>query len=318
MSKLRNSDEYEKSFAYRFKRWMSGEKDPYLGEVEMQPQEVPVDPRKKYVAINRNVLASDSYRHHVSDALKRNKKIYTIISIIICILLIGVYVYAVSFLPPVGDPANPTNNEVAARYIEKGLQETGSVNILTGMILTYRAFDTFGETNVLFVATCAVMILLMFEDKWKRLELKLDEVGMEALDDPILKVIAKILCPIIFMFGIYVILNGHLSPGGGFSGGSIVGAGMILYAAAFGFDKTQRWFNEHIYVIIKVTALMLYGFIGLYFFTTGANGLPSIFPMGTPGAILSGGIILPIDICVGTEVSCTIYAFYALFRRGGI
>lgn len=318
MSKIRNTEEYEKSFAFRFKRWMSGEKDPYIGVVEMKPQPMPVDPEEKYVPIKKEVLESESYRNHVIGAVKRDKKVYTIISCIICLLLIAVYVYAVSFLPPVGDPANPTNNEVGARYIEAGLQETGSVNILTGMILTYRAFDTFGETNVLFVATCAVMILLMFENKWKRLEMHLDDTGMEALDDPILKIVAMLLCPAIFMFGIYVIINGHLSPGGGFSGGSIVGAGMILYAAAFGFDKTQKWFNEHIYVIIKVTALMMYGLIGIYYFYTGANGLPSIFPNGTPGAILSGGIILPIDICVGTEVACTIYAFYALFRRGGI
>lgn len=71
-------------------------------------------------------------------------------------------------------------------------------------------------------------------------------------------------------------------------------------------------------MIVKVTALLLYGLIALHFFYTGANGLEHLFPLGEPGAILSGGIILPINICVGTEVACTIYAFYALFRRGGL
>ena len=66
------------------------------------------------------------------------------------------------------------------------------------------------------------------------------------------------------------------------------------------------------------SALLLYGLIALHFFYTGANGLEHLFPLGEPGAILSGGIILPINICVGTEVACTIYAFYALFRRGGL
>lgn len=41
---------------------------------------------------------------------------------------------------------------MATRYIEQGLSETGAVNIVTGMILDYRAFDTFGESCVLFVA----------------------------------------------------------------------------------------------------------------------------------------------------------------------
>ena len=40
--------------------------------------------------------------------------------------------------------------------------------------------------------------------------------------------------PFIFLFAIYVLLNGETSPGGGFSGGTILGAGLILFSAAFG------------------------------------------------------------------------------------
>ena len=48
----------------------------------------------------------------------------------------------------------------------------------------------------------------------------------------------------------------------------------------------------------------------------GANHLPSGIPLGTPGAILSSGLILVLNICVGLVVTCTMYAFYALFRKG--
>ena len=151
----------------------------------------------------------------------------------------------------------------------------------------------------------------------KKQEVKNDR-RYEPKNDAILQGTAFVLCPIIFIFGIYVILNGHLSPGGGFSGGAILGAGLILYVSAFGFKKTQRFFNEHIYKIAKITALCMYGIIGSYFYILGANGIENHIPLGTPGHILSGGIILPIDICVGLEVACTMYAFYALFRRGGL
>jgi multicomponent Na+:H+ antiporter subunit B len=40
-------------------------------------------------------------------------------------------------------------------------------------------------------------------------------------------------------------------------------------------------------------------------------------PLGTPGAILSSGLILPLNICVGLVVACTMYTFYAMFRKGG-
>ena len=93
---------------------------------------------------------------------------------------------------------------------------------------------------------------------------------------------------------------------------------MILYVSAFGFRKTQQWFNESVYRVAKVTALCMYGCIGLYYYTCGANDIANHIPLGIAGHILSGGIILPIDICVGIEVACTMYAFYALFRRGGL
>ena len=88
--------------------------------------------------------------------------------------------------------------------------------------------------------------------------------------------------------------------------------------SAFGFQKTQRFFNEKTYKIVKVSALTLYGILMIYYFYTGANGIDNHIPLGNPGSILSSGMILPINIFVGSEVACTMYAFYALFRRGGL
>lgn len=98
----------------------------------------------------------------------------------------------------------------------------------------------------------------------------------------------------------------------------MMGAGMILYVSAFGFKKTQRFFNEEVYKIAKVSALCMYGLVGIYYYVTGANGWNNHIPLGIPGNIISAGIIFPINICVGIEVACTMYAFYALFRRGGL
>ena len=120
------------------------------------------------------------------------------------------------------------------------------------------------------------------------------------------------------VFGIYIVLNGHLSPGGGFSGGAVLGSGLILYLNAFGFQKTERFFTEKIYRRITLCALTFYCMAKSYSFFTGANHLKSGIPLGTPGTILSSGLILPLNICVGLVVACTMYAFYALFRKGGM
>ena len=320
MSKLKSREEYEQTSAFRFFRWMSGSKDPYVGEVEMQVQKETV---LTHETIIDRMREAEMRRDKVYDE-EQNKLarlfhiIYVVMAIVFCITLVGVLLVTVSCLPPDGNASNPVNNVVSERYIEQGLQETGALNIVSGMILTYRAFDTFGETNVLFIATCCVMIMLMVDDAILKKQAAMNDRRFEPKDDTILQGVAFVLCPIIFIFGIYIILNGHLSPGGGFSGGSIMGAGLILYVAAFGFKKTQRFFDEHVYKIAKITALCMYGLIGTYFYMTGANGIENHIPLGIPGHILSSGIILPINICVGLEVACTMYAFYALFRRGGL
>ncbi|MCR5357406.1 MAG: hypothetical protein K6E63_08400 [Lachnospiraceae bacterium] len=252
------------------------------------------------------------------DFLKKFHKLYGMIAAIICAMLMLLLLVTVSWLPPFGHPDNPADNEVIKRYIENGQQETGAVNIVTGLILNYRGFDTMGETHVLFIAASCVMILLLIaEGEEKKSSYAFDRY-MEPKNDIIIQKVANFLVPVVFVFGIYVILNGHLSPGGGFSGGAILGAGMILHVSAFGFKKTEKFFNEHVYKVAKVSALCFYVSCLSYYFYMGAHGLDNHIPLGTPGNIISSGLILLINIFVGTEVACTMYAFYALFRKGGL
>lgn len=197
------------------------------------------------------------------------------------------------------------------------MEECGAVNMVTNMILSYRGFDTFGETCVLFIAATCVIILLR-KDEREIENARETDWKYEPKPDEILQKITLLLVPIIFLYGFYIILNGHLSPGGGFSGGAVIGAGLILYVTTFGFHKTQRFFGEKTYEAVKVGALTLYSILMIGYFYTGANQMRSLIPKGTPGDILSSGMILPINLFVGLEVACTMYAFFALFRRGGM
>lgn len=321
MSRKIPKQEYEKTLSFRLKQWLDGTKDFYVDSVEMKPQE---EFHEADSVINDRTEERKRRMEKIYD-LTNNwevagfQKLYRIFCVLFCIFLVFMLLSAVSYMPSYGHPENPVNNEVSARYIESGLQETGAVNIVTGMILDYRAFDTLGESHVLFIATCTVLILL-------RKDKKKDESGndieendriYEPKNDVILQTAARILVPPIFIFGIYVILGGHLGPGGGFSGGAIIGAGLILYLNAFGFKKTERFFTEKIYKRLSVCALGCYCLAKSYSFYTGANHIESVIPLGTPGAILSSGLILILNICVGIVVAGTMYTFYVMFRKGG-
>ena len=257
-------------------------------------------------------------------ALPFARAMYNLLCVGICVTMIALLLYTVTTLPAFGDPNHPINNEVSARYIEKGLQETGAVNIVTGMILDYRAFDTLGESSVLFTAAMVVLFLLRKDKdsaRYSQLAQTMDQnphsdTYYEPKNDIILQKTATILVPIVLLLGVYVVLNGHLSPGGGFSGGAIMGAGLILYVTAFGFDRMRRFFTYKTYQRVVLVALLTYALSKCYSFYTGANHIESVIPLGTPGAILSSGLILVLNICVGFIVACTMYCFYAVFRKG--
>ena len=93
-------------------------------------------------------------------AIKSFDRFYKVAAIVLGIAIIAALIGTASNLPPFGKENNPYNNEVSERYLEKGLEETGAVNAVTGMILDYRAFDTLGESFVLFTAVTCVFILL--------------------------------------------------------------------------------------------------------------------------------------------------------------
>ena len=339
MARIRS--DYENSLWGRLTRWIANGSDRLDREMTSEydsllPPETAADlsrhaarseaeqMRKQTLSLEMESATYDKARRWGSErGSKIARLLYIIAALLFAFTIIGMLIYTTMSMPEFGEADNPVNNVVSERYIEKGMEETGAVNIVAGMILDYRAFDTLGESNVLFTAACAVLILLRISsDREKRaahqLEMEADERMFEPKSDSILTSAAKLLVPFILMFGMYVIMNGHISPGGGFSGGAIMGAGLILYLSAFGFKQTERFFTIHTFRAVSCVALTFYALSKAYSFFTGANGLHSIITPGTPGMLFSAGLIPYLNLAVGLVVCCTMYAFYALFRKGDL
>ncbi len=298
-----------------FKRWLDGEKDIYNQEIQ------PTEFEKKETEIDKDALIqSISGRERQKIVHVTTTSItwmHVTFSILTFVIYLGVLILSTTYLDKFGN-ASVTWNYVARYYIDHALEDTKSVNSITGMILDYRAFDTLGESFVLFSAVTCVFVLLqgIRDDDVKH------QKGFVVDKDPIVRYAASILIPIIFIFGIYVVLNGHLSPGGGFSGGAILGAGLILFSLAFGDEVAGKFFKLKTFKTISAIALSGYAITKCYSFLMGGmefyDPISHWFHSFADGSIISGGYILILNICVGAVVACTMYGFYSLFKKGEI
>ena len=274
-----------------FTKWLDGEK-PVPLETEFKPIKAKKEPKKPAAIDDKKRL----------DGFLR---LYAKCAVVISVFLLIVLLIGAAALPAFASPGNPTNNEVVQRYVGSAERETGAENVIAGLILNYRGFDTFGESCVLFLAVCCVMLLLWATNDKIRAEAA--DSGRTAPRDAILQNVAKLVLPCILCFGLCVLFNGHISPGGGFSGGSILGAVLILFAVAFGAEAVQRFFTERVFNTVRITGLMIYALMfGLYIYQ-GANGIDSN---------LARYIVLVIDIAVGLVVMSTMYGFYSFYTKG--
>lgn len=243
------------------------------------------------------------------------EKLYKPLALLFSLFFMVTLLHTVDDLPPYGRAEIPAMNELSGRYIESAMEETGAVNYVAGVILDYRAFDTLGESHVLYAALTAVLILLLDDNKG---DVRDSDRLFDFSQDAVIVNSARIMVPIIVFFGIYVVLNGHISPGGGFSGGAIIGAGLIFYCVAMGYERAHVLLSMKSLQTVAPAALCFYSLSKCYSFFCGANGLESGISSGTPGRIFSAGLILPLNITVGIVVSLTMYALYSLFRRGRV
>lgn len=301
-----------------FKNWLLGGSDP----LEEEMIETLSDDENEIISYEETLPKAKTRRWTVREylyAIGLYRPARIVCSVALCLMLIVMLLSTVMDMPYFGQADTLIDSELSEFYVEHTLSHTGATNIITGIILNFRGFDTLGESHVLFIAVCSVIILLKMTAKEEDPLLHAheeDALSKKLENDLILSSLSRILFPLICMFGVYIILNGNISPGGGFSGGAVIGAGLILYLSAYGYKRIQRFFTFRTFKTVSCIALLCYTSSKTFHFITGANEIHVPISLGTPGTIFSGGLLLPLNIFVGLVVACTMYALYTLFRKG--
>ncbi len=209
------------------------------------------------------------------------------IGLILVVFLGGLLIYISLDFPVWGDPHSPASSHVSPYYIEHTLVDTSVPNIVTAVLADYRGYDTMFETIVIFTAGIATIFLLRtfksFEPKTRlyrhiptgiTLRIKKADKFPEQMDDLeridtdwvpydlIVKTTCRLIIPFIQIFSLYVIAHGHHSPGGGFQGGVILGASMILFAIAFDLRSAIRRIGERLTAILCTLGVFIYASTG--------------------------------------------------------
>jgi multicomponent Na+:H+ antiporter subunit B len=218
----------------------------------------------------------------------------------------AVLVVAVTGLEPFGDYPGPYG-DVLARVVP-GERHTGQ--LVAATVFDYRGFDTLGEEMILFAAACGCAALLRVRRRERE-----DDAGAPARPVPSFaaRAMGAALVGPVLVLGAYVIAHGHLTPGGGFSGGVIVAGALLLAYAAGQVVRLHR--VGSIALLEGAEALGAAGFLALALGGLIAAGalLQNFLPLGTSGLLLSAGTIPVGNVAVGIEVAGAVALIFAEF-----
>jgi multicomponent Na+:H+ antiporter subunit B len=132
----------------------------------------------------------------------------------------------------------------------------------------------------------------------------------------ILRVLSKLLIPLIMLFALYVQFHGDYGPGGGFQAGVIFGAAIILYALMFGLETAKRVFPPRLLEILVAFGILLYGGVGIDAILLGGNFLDYDVLAHDPVHGQHLGILL-VELGVGITVASVMASLFFLFAGRG-
>jgi multicomponent Na+:H+ antiporter subunit B len=211
------------------------------------------------------------------------------------------YAWAIFGLPAFGHYQGPYGdiiNKVATP--ERHLTDT-----VTAVNFDYRGFDTVNEEMILFAAVVGLAIILRTQRDEQESQGDQDHaryrIAPHTSDS--IRVLGLLLVGPIVLFGIYIVIHAHLSPGGGFQGGVILATALLHVYLAGEYLTAKRLSPEALVEATEATGaggFVAIGVAGLIFATW---FLQNFFPFGKTGELVSAGTIPLINVSVGLAVT---------------
>lgn len=216
------------------------------------------------------------------------------------LLLSPMMIAGLAGLPAFGHYPGPYGDIVNAI----GVPVRHVTNMVSLVNYDVRGLDTLGEEFILFTATTGVVMLLRgprgeavaappVHILHRRIRGRSEAVSG----------LGRWMAPLTAVYGIYVVLHAQLTPGGGFQGGVIVFAALLLIYLGDGYAAWRRIVRSAVLDVAEAMGAGIYAIAGLVPLAAGAVYLQNVLPLGQVGSILSGGLIPVVNLGVGIAVA---------------
>ncbi len=193
-------------------------------------------------------------------------------------------------------------------FFEHGYAETGAKNLVTAILLDYRLFDSLFEAGILLVAVSGVIWISKHDLEEKNVPFMIDKHKTPDL----FVTFARLAYPLLLVFGFYIIINGHLSPGGGFQGGALAATAiLILY-----YIDTDKETNVNFIVTSeKLLYLAIIAVTSVSLLTRGVL-FTNFMPIDA-SADWKAIYLVILNLLIGLKVALGLWTIFTAFLREG-
>jgi len=226
-------------------------------------------------------------------------------------LLLGLFVWADRDLVPFGHYRGPYGEVVNSLTVF----ERHTTNAVSAVNFDVRALDTMGEETILFMSVLGVAMLLRRQKEESEDDASRDESESRDVPQPsdAIKTATMGLIGPLVVYGLYVVLHGQVTPGGGFQGGVILATAPLLAYLAEDLETFKRITSHMLVEIAEAGGIAGYVGFGLVGLVIGGAFLRNVLPLGETGSVLSSGMIFGLNICSALAVAggfvSVMYAF---------
>jgi multicomponent Na+:H+ antiporter subunit B len=226
--------------------------------------------------------------------------------------LAAIFALAIFHMPP------PHISPYGQAVNHLSLPDRHVTDAVTNVNFDVRGFDTLGEEFILFVSVMGAIVLLREETEKKHAK-RIDALEpRRVVEAPSsVRVITMALVGPTVLFGIYVVIHGQLTPGGGFQGGVILATAPLLVYLTENYDAFKSITSNPLIEVVEAIGAGGYALIGILGWIAGKQFLENVMPLGpsNPPSAFSGGTIALIDLAVGLEVAAGFTLLLAAFLQ---